>query len=562
MKTSTIFTVLFAALCCFILPQQVKAQECGGGTAYGSSYALFDDQTQTVYGYSATELDYCAGLYYDPYVEGYLYEGNVPIVAGANLGYAYVYAAEVDTSAAARPSTQYTVLSDHYVVAYYYYYDNYNYNFYDPFGYNSFLQGGDYGGWNNFWSGFSVGYRSYQYFYLGSTYDQTVTPSECQMTSSGAAYSFNSYYATSNTSCQEVSVNIVFGGTGVPLANGNPQGGAVRSVTMKAVGNLNEGSYYWSTTSNKVRLTNVTSDTVTVTSVSQSDSVNDVNIQVQYTVSSLPPAYAHISTTVQRPTSMKKIKDVLADHPKNCPSGSAGREKIIEWQLSDQFGNPIKLAIPTYDYLFAYKGRNGCRLSLEGTPPGAHTSRDGHWTHIYFFCTTLCVGGYCRTEGYQRYYSNGFTFDLPFIFECGKITVKGDGTSATPAKPNPRRAGDFVQDFWQAAYQQEPDDYSWQTWTDSLTNAQAQGQILAQSKVMARSILQSPNYTNLNKSDEDYVYDLYMTYLNREPDPGGFDFWLNNLQNNNANGLDGRAQLLSAFEESQEFADNVNSLTP
>jgi hypothetical protein len=94
--------------------------------------------------------------------------------------------------------------------------------------------------------------------------------------------------------------------------------------------------------------------------------------------------------------------------------------------------------------------------------------------------------------------------------------------------------------------------------------AQAQGQdaLLAQAQLMGRSLFQSAAYINLNRSDEDYVYDLYLAYLQRPPDTSGYNFWLNILRNDNASGIDGRAHLLAGFEASDEFRFRIYALTP
>jgi hypothetical protein len=54
----------------------------------------------------------------------------------------------------------------------------------------------------------------------------------------------------------------------------------------------------------------------------------------------------------------------------------------------------------------------------------------------------------------------------------------------------------------------------------------------------------------------DYVYDLYRTYLMREPDPSGWAFWTHECT------VSGREQVRRAFDECGEFAGIVATLTP
>lgn len=151
--------------------------------AYGASGIAYDGSTRYVFGYSRTEVDYYAGLYYDPYVEGFLYDqyNTYPLSYGASRGYEYVIPAEVNTDAFSSPSTRYDVISDHYVISYYSVSVNIcdYYGFgegcgYDPYGY-SYLPGGGFGG-SNYFYGPGGGYVPSRTYYLGSTGISGVTP--------------------------------------------------------------------------------------------------------------------------------------------------------------------------------------------------------------------------------------------------------------------------------------------------------------------------------------------------------------------------------------------------
>jgi hypothetical protein len=196
MRTSALGLLLFAALCCFLMPQEAKAQ-----TAYGISAIQYDDSNNVIDAYSVTELDYYAGYYYDPYVEGYLYRGNTLASSGYSLGYADYVDAVVHTTTPGTPGTQFTLESDHYVVAYYYYYACYygcGYYYYDYWGYR-FASGGDYGGYYGFPGFSSPGYALQQYYYLGTTAVQITTPSGCQYDDDG--YAFAPGGGTPSSSC-------------------------------------------------------------------------------------------------------------------------------------------------------------------------------------------------------------------------------------------------------------------------------------------------------------------------------------------------------------------------
>jgi hypothetical protein len=240
------------------------------------------------------------------------------------------------------------------------------------------------------------------------------------------------YTAGDNAPVQVPSPEIIFNGSGVPLASGTPPANTwpsyVDSVTMHVNTNFTGGTFLWSTTSNKVTLTEAskTTDTVTVKSVSASAARNDVTIKVVWTIEG-KPYEATKTTTVQKPASLKFVSyGAHENSAASCATGFQGKVKDINWQLQDHL-NPaanIAFAIPGTDTLPINTGQNGCSLTLAGTPPSEqqYTSSTGGWSHTYSFCTDKCA---CSSVGVQKYFFNGFPVDLPFTFACSGITVSG-----------------------------------------------------------------------------------------------------------------------------------------
>jgi len=102
-------TLLF----CLVLGAQSIHAQCSPGYAYMTS--LTWQSGNQVFGYSSTELDYCAGLYYDPAVWGRFTEGNWatenPFLLGQGYteGYADVTPAEVYFSYAYPLNNEYSM---------------------------------------------------------------------------------------------------------------------------------------------------------------------------------------------------------------------------------------------------------------------------------------------------------------------------------------------------------------------------------------------------------------------------------------------------------------------
>lgn len=114
----------------------------------------------------------------------------------------------------------------------------------------------------------------------------------------------------------------------------------------------------------------------------------------------------------------------------------------------------------------------------------------------------------------------------------------------------------FVRDFYQGALLRQPNAGELATWTGALAQAQPQGAdaLLTQARNLGRAIFQTQEYANRGRSDVDFVYDLYESYLQRDPDQGGWDFWVSTIPS------DGRDHLYDAFGYSQEFYNHVTGL--
>ena len=139
---------------------------------------------------------------------------------------------------------------------------------------------------------------------------------------------------------------------------------------------------------------------------------------------------------------------------------------------------------------------------------------------------------------------------LRFLFGAQNLTVN-------------RNAGHFVAETFISALEREPDSDEFQERMDTFNAAHAQGQTqtIDAAKALTTALFESVEYANRNRSDEEFVEDLYSTYLLREPEPAGYAFWLNILQTDNANGQNGRAHLIQGFVESAEFRNLIIGLS-
>jgi Domain of unknown function (DUF4214) len=598
MRKPLLYCVLLAGILTLLPAKQANA-----GEVWGISIVGYNRESREIFGYSATWLDFDAAYYYDPAVQGELYwqfNNEVPLDSGYSEGFG-VFPAQVWLSSSQYlPLTTYSTFSNHFVVAYYTYcYDYCNYYYwYDPFRFD-FFGGGDFGGWY-FFNGPYFDPYCYVYsqtIYMFSTGATIQTPPD-------GCFSVGAEFLTIGTPCVPeptptptppaqclqpgIRYRTEVANNGIPISNPNASPASDRvpyrnSTVIMAAGTPSGGSYTWSTSSNKVQLGDradtSTSSQITVKALSKSDSENDVVIDVTYSVPNCgSPRTEHIPMTVQQPKEMRYVRTEynrrLAPFRGEDGRLVAGWEKRIVWQVYDHLGHPITYRLPVADTV-NNDSPNSCRVPKQGEGTllsvGLGTSGIGEWPHRYADFSPACLrGGNCSVTGYQEYTVNGWVLTndrKDFTMTCTGIFLEGEtsnppGGSLIPPVP-PETTEAFVDNFWVGSLQVLADDASYQSWTNILNGALAQGpsNLLLQARALGRSLFQSTAYASLNRTNEEFVTDLYNAYLGRVPDPGGYAFWLSVLQSDNAQGLNGREHLLQGFELSPEFINLVSSLT-
>src|SRR6185295_11490653 len=85
--------------------------------------------------------------------------------------------------------------------------------------------------------------------------------------------------------------------------------------------------------------------------------------------------------------------------------------------------------------------------------------------------------------------------------------------------------------------------------------AQGQTSLKLTAIELGRTLFESADYAGRNRQPAEYVYDLYKTYLMREPDAGGLSTWTGLVSSH------GREYVRRGFEESAEFAAIIASIT-
>ena len=98
--------------------------------------------------------------------------------------------------------------------------------------------------------------------------------------------------------------------------------------------------------------------------------------------------------------------------------------------------------------------------------------------------------------------------------------------------------------LYNATFARFPDAGGLEYWIDHFSSGSISDKSVAQSFIISKEF---GEMYGTNVSNETYLENLYINVLGRDYDPGGFDFWLGQLNNGRE-----RNQLLLDFAESPE----------
>ena len=130
---------------------------------------------------------------------------------------------------------------------------------------------------------------------------------------------------------------------------------------------------------------------------------------------------------------------------------------------------------------------------------------------------------------------NGFIYAQEFNNLCWEYGIS----------PNSYEVAAFVTRFYQLCLDRDPDTAGLEGWTNNLLNQIQTGADVAEGFVY------STEFMNKNTSNSEYLLILYEAFFGRDPDQGGWNSWLAEL-----NAGKDRGEVLNGFIYSQEF-DNL-----
>ena len=153
------------------------------------------------------------------------------------------------------------------------------------------------------------------------------------------------------------------------------------------------------------------------------------------------------------------------------------------------------------------------------------------------------------SNGMSRYYVlSGFTNSQEFINFSSSYEINAGSLTLTDPVDLYGNITAFVTRFYQQCLGRMPDPTGLHNWVDNLHTGKQTGCDAAYGFVF------SDEFQNRNVSNDEFVKIMYKAFFNRDPDPTGYNTWMNDLNSGSS-----RYFVLAGFVNSQEFSNTCQT---
>ncbi|GEM_PF-833669 len=147
----------------------------------------------------------------------------------------------------------------------------------------------------------------------------------------------------------------------------------------------------------------------------------------------------------------------------------------------------------------------------------------------------------------RDYVLHGFVGSVEFHKLCSKFGIVPGSIKLSEPRDQNYGVTSFIARLYTKALERKFDVKGLNDWCKQiLASSNKKQQMIF---TASNGFFHSPEFLNKNHSNEKYVTILYRTFLNREPDTGGYNDWLKKLKNGTS-----RDEVLNGFAYSPEFA--------
>jgi len=117
---------------------------------------------------------------------------------------------------------------------------------------------------------------------------------------------------------------------------------------------------------------------------------------------------------------------------------------------------------------------------------------------------------------------------------------------------------DMTMDMYRGILQRLPDSAGFTFFLGQFRQAQCSGAgaVRSEANTVSQQFFSSPEYANLNRSNAQYMSDIYNAIMRRGPDVAGINFWVQQLNG----GAQTRDQVRQQFVQSTEFNNRVTNV--
>mgnify|MGYP003295998778 CR=1 FL=1 len=143
---------------------------------------------------------------------------------------------------------------------------------------------------------------------------------------------------------------------------------------------------------------------------------------------------------------------------------------------------------------------------------------------------------------------SGFVNSTEWANICVEYGIKSGGTGVptTNIKPN-KKVTDFASRLYTTCLGRDAEKAGLEYWAGELANMRVTGTTAAQ------GFFFSKEFIDAKLSDKEFVNRLYKTFMGREADKAGFDYWLGEMKNGST-----RETVFMGFATAPEFANLCN----
>jgi hypothetical protein len=139
----------------------------------------------------------------------------------------------------------------------------------------------------------------------------------------------------------------------------------------------------------------------------------------------------------------------------------------------------------------------------------------------------------------------GFINSREWANTCASYGIRSGGENApTETIAATELTYDFVKRMYTTCMKREYDEGGLKYWSDELANFRATGESCG------ASFFLSEEMTNMNLSDFEFIMRLYRTFMDREADQAGLDYWSTQLKGGMT-----RQDVVFGFTRSAEFME-------